>query len=415
MENKLELAGDYFLHPANNRSDSVNEEDERLHPMVQLSTTSIWSLSDNLVFNLDGYMRLRTPDPQQGVFNELHAAAAHTPYLDVTQALLTYEQDDYDLSLGKTRLNWGVADLYSPMDQFDQSDASIPSHPMQQGRWMVRYRTYLEDDTLSLVVIPMDSSYAGLQEESRWMGSASADGFFSGALLGAGNTTLNSDIRPISFENATYAVHYQGVREGYDFAASAYYGLSPFPVVYATNPTGLALEYHKIFPRALGVMGGLTYVDESLKYYGELQYQHIPDHSDDDFLKVTLGFAYTESDWALRLGGNELSWTLEWAGDLRTDHQSRSNYVLSSMDARPFQDYLISRLNFDINDTWGLTVGGAFGLNDSDSMDYMDVNYTIRDDVTLRLRMQSFRGVAGSQFGHHADNDYVSLKLSYSF
>jgi len=402
VQQKVQFGATYFLGDAAASSSADTPENYEYGATYFLDST--FEVSDTILFNFDGFLRASHQNLYEGVLSGPQRSNDNSPFLDFTEAAFSFENDNFDIILGKTDLSVGMAELYSPMDIFGASDATLPFNAIDYGRWQIQAKTYLDNDTLTFSYLPFDTSLAAAKKNSRWAGKSTSASFFSAT------GDIKDSSRKNGFESATFVGMYEGVGDGFDYVIGAFHGLSPYAVVKQEN-----FALYEDRPTVTGALGGISYVVDSSKYYIDSAYQNARDAKDDDFLKSVFGMSYTDSNYAADWNMNKIELVLEYSWDYRFQRQTHPNYNTSSADSRPFPQVLLGKAEFEIDDKLTIVVGGNVGLKFDDNAQFFAINYGVTDDFKVSLQGRFFAGKEGTQFASQAENDYILIGAEYNF
>jgi len=403
VSQKLQVGGTFFMGDAATTSSGTPPPKNYEYGAIY-TWDGVFELSDSILFNLDGFVRGSYQNLYEGVFSGPQRDNQDSPFFDFTEFALNFENENYDFIIGKTSLNIGMAELYSPIDVFGASDATMPFSPVSYGRWQMQSKIYLDNDTLTLAYFPFDTGLAGPKKYSRWSGKSTNSSFFSAT------GDIKDSTRKNGFESASVAAIYEGVGTGFDYVIGGFAGLSPYPTV-----KQVGFELYEDRPTVAGLVGGISYIVDNTKYYVDTAYQNARSGKDDDFIKSTFGISYTDSNYAADLGMNKINLIAEYAWDYRLQRQSHPNYTTSSEDARPYPMVLLGKAEFEVSDKVKIIVGGSVGMKYDDNTQFVVVNYGVTDDLTISFQGRFFAGKEGSQFASQAENDYILIGAEYNF
>ena len=328
---------------------------------------------------------------------------------------MEYAGDDYDLIVGKSPIETGLAELYQPTDIHSRSSLGQPLHETELGIWQVTYRHFFDDDSLSFSLLPFDTQTPPRPENTRW-NKGDLEEVLTKANLPATGEVLTKK-RRLSPENMGYLLHYAGVRQGYDFYATLYHGASPYFVFTAAgefSPTERP-QYYKTKPSVFATSGGVSYVYKSWQTYAEGFFQFNRFGEDEDLMKYVSGVKYKETRYAAMLGFDEISPTLEYAGEWIPRHTYNPNILAGSTETRINRNNLISALDIQIDSHWDAGAYLNYNLSHHDHLKQFSLEYQPNDNLTLSTTLSYFTGSDGTVFGRWEENDNVDVGLSYLF
>jgi hypothetical protein len=231
--------------------------------------------------------------------------------------------------------------------------------------------------------------------------SSDSDLFFT-------STNLVKQYRSSAPDQWSAVVEYKGSREGYDFTVGASRGMSPYPVV-KTEVVGLTRTDYKQNPTTHNVFGGINITDDNILYYGELLIQDALQGKDDDFAHLVTGITYKETDWASRIGLDEVTPTIEYSREKIFNDQKHGAYTVASEGARLFRNTLTLDLKLVYDSDYTLRMGTKRNLKYHDYLNNMNFEYKHNDNTYFYLNGYMFGGAKDTQFGRWSENDVVSV------
>jgi hypothetical protein len=410
----VELEGRVIGYPDDPEGRSADDDPVNVSPRVTLSTQG--DLTDALSFNTEIYAAYSNQsDEYSGAFREPGSEARQPKFIDFNTVFLRYDADDFGVTVGKERIELGKAEIYSPTNRFGLVDGVMPPDARDFGVWQIGVDYFIEDDTLSLIVTPVHEKGLIPPGSSRWIGTSGDADFESVTLpiggFGIPGTTVTDEFHSTSPENFGYLLRYEGQREGFDFFGLVHHGPSIFPVL--RLPAPLMPVFEKIDPLATSAGGGISVVHEAWKFYGEAIFQFTDESEDQDFVRYVAGVSYRDTEFANKMGIDEIKPILEYAGDEVFDQQGATGFVVNSRNARPFRNTVIARIEVQFNDEWSSALGGTINVGDDDWSTTLGVEYRPNDNLTLQLIGSVFDGTDSTHFGRWQNNDFVGFKVSY--
>ena len=132
-----------------------------------------WSFSTSLLLQGSTY-----EDDLRGVFARPGTNERKGRILELKEAYLTFEEDEYDISLGKSLNAVGLSELFSPANRFGLVDAIHPMYLEELGVWKATFNYYVEDDSISYSLMPFHERSPRPDGRSRWLGSSGDSTFF---------------------------------------------------------------------------------------------------------------------------------------------------------------------------------------------------------------------------------------------
>lgn len=409
---RLQLSShvDYFTEEPPNSGRDVDERD--LFALNRLEMDSTAWVGDDWAVDVGAYLDVSVPRQGESFSNSPTDEDPAVPFFDLTALAVRYDTYDYALLAGKSDVSVGATDLYSPVDRFESTNFSNPIHSIDRGRWQFSYTGYFDDSQLRLFALPIAEAGIGPREDSRWRSAAGSDVFFDQTTEG------ETRLRDSDPENWDYLLVWDWSMAGADFFIGAHHGSSAYPVARQSQPPteanpdpDLIIEY----PEVTTGMAGFVATFDSLRLHGEVLHQDVEDDLDQSLSRYVLGGSYRETEWANRLGLDEVKLTLEYSRESVHDEQDAAGYVRDSSPARPFPSALLTRLDIIVDGE--LTFWGALSDNRraGDRSSLLGVDYDWSDALRLNVRAVSFSGDDGTQFGRWRRNDHITAGLRYTF
>lgn len=403
---ELESYADAFLrHP-----DSTRPDNTPVTSWTRLAVTSSGDVTDRLSLNISGYLLYSSPSGQQGMFNRPGEDSPVQGYGGVTALNLTYFGDKTSYTLGKADVAMGVAELYSPTDRFTTFNYYNPLHIRREGAWQGRLDYALGDDTASVVVLPFQDSSIFPADNSRWL-NANSDYQFFDATAASGDRRRNPRLR-----NWAVLTKYQAVRNGYDFFVGTHVGPAGLPVVsFEKLVLFTQLETVKEQPWASSIFGGIVTTSDAWKLYAEALLQNTHGARDQDFMRYVLGVSYRETKLAPRLGLEEITPVLEYAGLWETNDAVAFPTLVGSAMARAHPNTILAKLKLKVDDDLAFSLGLTANLSDHDHSRLAGFEYAVNDNLMMIGQLSLLGGSNNTQFGRWTSNDAVSLGFNYRF
>ncbi|MEG3619536.1 hypothetical protein V5T82_13805 [Magnetovibrio sp. PR-2] len=339
----------------------------------------------------------------QGVFRKPNASQSAAHFLDAKRVAYHAEimDGDVELIMGKEFIEFGVAENYSPTDRFAMSVAVDPTEADAHGVWQAGFKVYSGDDHFEYRFIPLHERGASANGKNRWQGLIAQNGA--------------PQVEPFQWRNVGNLISYNAVRQGYDWFVLAHHGQAAYPIV-TRDPGGAVTDTFSVTPNAWSFGGGASAVKEEWKFVVETLVQ-ITEHAlDQDYLMYTIGFSYRETDWANEMGMEELTYYLEYGGEVVLDEQKIRPYISqNSYTYRQNQDTFLPKLEIKVDDTWSGTLSAAINARDNDYTYGMGVEYKDSDNLRVRASYTDFSGSTGTIYGNWERNDVLKLNVEYKF
>ena len=391
-------------------------DDSKSAFLGRLKVESSAVLNDRWSFNASLLLQGSTyEDDLRGVFARPGTNERKGRILELKEAYLTFEEDEYDISLGKSLNAVGLSELFSPANRFGLVDAIHPMYLEELGVWKATFNYYVEDDSISYSLMPFHERSPRPDGRSRWLGSSGDSTFFElDPELGIdpeGNPQLEDEFRSSTdLESWGHLLQYNAVREGFDYFGLIHYGPTLYSVV--KKEGGIDKKYN---PLAVTLAAGLAKTVEEWKLYTEAAYQNTLKSEDEDFVKYVLGVSYRETEFAEKVGLEEISPIIEYAGEIVTNPQLADNFTVNSKKSRPGRNTLFLRIDFRRNDKWTGVFAVAHNIPTRDNFLTGLIQYSYSDNLKFNLERRMFSGRDDTQFGRWEANDYIGLNTEYKF
>jgi len=391
-------------------------DDSKSAFLGRLKVESSAVLNDRWSFNASLLLQGSTyEDDLRGVFARPGTNERKGRILELKEAYLTFEEDEYDISLGKSLNAVGLSELFSPANRFGLVDAIHPMYLEELGLWKATFNYYVEDDSISYSLMPFHERSPRPDGRSRWLGSSGDSTFFElDPELGIdpeGNPQLEDEFRSSTdLESWGHLLQYNAVREGFDYFGLFHYGPTLYSVV--KKEGGIDKKYN---PLAVTLAAGLAKTVEEWKLYTEAAYQNTLKSEDEDFVKYVLGVSYRETEFAEKVGLEEISPIIEYAGEIVTNPQQADNFTVNSKKSRPGRNTLFLRVDFRRNDKWTGVFAVAHNIPTRDNFLTGLIQYSYSDNLKFNLERRMFSGRDDTQFGRWEANDYIGLNTEYKF
>jgi hypothetical protein len=375
----------------------------RLEIETSASINKHWSFKSSLLATYSTGI-----DDLQGVFYGPGTSQREARILEVKEAYLMFEEKEYDVVIGRSLLSVGLAELFSPANRYGLVDAINPNYTQELGVWKTTVNYYIEDDSISYSILPYHERSPAPTGRSRWLGGSGDPNFFG---LPAGVTGVEEEFNPVTdVASWGHLLQYNAVREGYDYFFLIHHGPSTYFAL-STNTNA----NKKTNPLAWTLAGGLAKTIEEWKLYTEASYQNTNKNQDEDFVKYVVGISYRETEWAEKIGLEEISPVFEYAGEIVTNPQLAENFIVNSKESRPGRNTVISKIDFRKDDEYSFTIFATHNISTDDTLAGGYLEYSYNDNLAFQLERRWFRGDDTTQFGRYNDNDFTGLSMQYKF
>lgn len=398
----------YFYKFNDPTSDSTHDS-RRTHALTTLETSSGAELGDQYYFNIDLLVYLHSMDDNHD--DTLHLFERNNQYAAILAPKILnilYESDDFDFTFGLDLVDFGYAELHNSVSNFGRANSLHPTHSYDLGVILGRYQKYFDDDTLSYTMMPVEIASLVPIKSNRWRGTGDVYG-----TLPNGSSVSNIESKPLAINtnNIRHLVNYEAVRSGYDYYLFGALGPSPFSVIRIKDSV-----YEKYNPWSWQVGGGINTVYGPYKIYSDMMYQFTAHQNDENFIRGTIGGVFKNSTWIKNFGINEIILTTEYARDENTRNQSkRSDLIFSSRNSRTGINTILSRVDFDVDDTWKVISVVHYNLEDSDNTKILGLRYKVNDSLGFFAAGTWFDGTDRTLLGIQRDNDTIEFGIKKNF
>jgi hypothetical protein len=393
----------YFSQVKSNQADN-----DDVAFSTRLTVKSQTKLSDAVHAGFELYGTYSSQKQEyHGVFRNPGNKSRQAKLLDFNSVWLRYKGDDFDFTLGKDEIKNGSSEIYSPTDRFGQYNLANPIQIYRLGVWQASLNYFINDDTLSLKVLPIAEKNLIPSVYSRWLGDTN-DPEFTALLT---QLQIEEKYRPVRFENTGYLLQYKGSRVGYDFFGLLHHGPSVYPTLHYGRQFKQLI---KTEPLATSISAGVIKVIEEWKIYSDAIYQRSDNHQDDDFIRYCVGVVYNDSQLANAIGFNQITTTLQWAGDETIAKADAALVAISSHRARPFRNTMMTIIEIEHNNRWGYYFHNTYNLG-GDYAVLVGMQYKPNDNLSLRLDGGTFQGDSNTLFGRWQNNEFLRFRTEYKF
>jgi len=370
--------------------------------------------SENWRVDVDGWAEGgNQKDEYMGVSNWFQdTQREEVRHLMINEFYGTFNQEQYDLTVGKKIFSNGISTLYSPADRFKPQDASDPIDVKDFGVWQARGDYYLDDYTITAVIFPVFESGKQPNNSSRWSGSTQDED--NRDYEHSDETELEEDYPDIEPENISYFARAKTVFRGWDLFFSAFHGLNPYSVIKEETRDGELVQVKKNV-KVGNYAAGFSTTYKKWEFHGELFYNHSYSGKDDNYLSGVAGFTYSIDEWAKRLFLEKIDVTIEYAREKITKKQFAESYTDSSQGTRLGKNDLFTRINFKVNEDLSFQYVSNFEFDEDGRYNHVGSEYRLKNGLTWRVALEFFNGSDGSYYGRWWRNDRIMTSLKYEF
>ncbi|MBI4597819.1 MAG: hypothetical protein HY737_05405 [Candidatus Omnitrophica bacterium] len=376
------------------------------------------TLADGLMLKLALYTAYSGfHDEFRGVFASPDSEKPYARYVDFKEASLRYTADRFALLLGRAPITVSLSTLHSPANRYRVLNLTNPMHPDDLGAWQTSLDWFLGDNTLRFSILPFEERSTSPFRSSRWVGE-SGENFSttsSSSSSGGGATGLTApegaNVRTVFRNRPGFLLKYTGVATSLDYFLTAHYGPGQFQTIQNPSENEFSLE----IPSAVTLSAGAAKTQGGLELHGESLYQMTDENADQNFVRYVIGATYRETAWAERIGFDEISPVVEYAGEWVTGQQDNAGTPVNSSQARPFRNSLLFRVDVIPTDKLTFRVGGVRNFTTGDYTQIFALEYKPNYNLTWKAQAAVFGGAADTAFGRWNRNDYFEVGLTRTF
>jgi hypothetical protein len=399
LSQEISALGAVFLQSADSGKTNTDAEAQALYTL-----DSDIFLSDRLSVDAAFYLRWSAPNGLTG--GPLMAEQDHqrSPYFDITELGIKWQDDSYGFKVGKFLQNYEFADYMSVLNRYNLSDYSNPLRPVKIGNWLAQGNVVFEQGTLALTVMPFHPTSGQPSSLSRWGGVSSNGVLLNSDDGGADNSSGMPDVTLI----------WQSSTDDFDYLLGLGAGHSTYGVV-RLDP--VALDSVNENPDQVNAFAGIAYPLERVRLYGEVYYQDTRNSRDDDFLRAVAGMSWDLYDFGERVFGfNDLKLTTEGLLDRTLNTQDAPLYIGASSSSRTLQNAIYVSVSADLNDDWSASQSVGWGTKKAELSSNSKITWSADDSTSVSGTLTLFDGTNDqSVFGEWRRNDLVSLEISHKF
>jgi len=348
-------------------------------------------------------------------------------------------------TLGKKVFRNGIATIYSPANRYTSADLHDPVNPVQLGIWQMAGDVSSGDTVYTGALLPFYQEKKIPTVGSRWLVSELPSGYRlpSPSRLQPGsiqelmkmlyyfwtNLLENGRFSDLIAKDATFAVRedlpgnspgdwgwFGRVKKplgNWDTFLSVYYGPSFYPVL-RLEVSGNSATLIKETPTVHQVAGGFSTTRGSTEFHGEALYSYSRDGHDDSYINYVGGICHSPEGLAEGLGLKKLDLVLEYAGEMITDEQKLTDFILSSKYTRIGRNDLIATVLASVTDDLSLHYLADFALTDRAHFQRIGASLRILSGVVVTLDVEFFKGSPESYFGRWQNNDRIVTSLKWN-
>ncbi len=396
------------LYTASPRTDIGLVDETGFHQDIRLNLGNKFPLSDSENLTFSGWLEASNrKNVYNGLGDTLKLRSSQRNFIHLNELYYTYSTTKFDIQFGKKIIKQGKGMVFSPTDSISATDVTVPTSPQFLGNFILSIDYYLEDWTLTGILLPTIVPNKSPTQNSRW-------------------TTLYSDIdfkleqefpSGVSPKTKQIFLKLEGTYFGTDWLFAFFNGPNSNPVIrndiaVINNVPNFTLVQEYV-PITFFSMGFSTTLG-ALELHGEILNQNAEGGKDDSFMATMIGFRYTMDNWPKKIGLNSIDTIVEYGAEKLKSAQTRPFYALSSIGSRIYQNSILGTIIFNISDTFSINYDFHFDNKNDGSAKIIGFNYN-SGKSQWRFKYESYDGSDLSNFGIWRDNDNSALEFVYNF
>ena len=392
-------------------------EDDEIEVLNKLTLDRQIDVSDDSVLDLKiGIVASSVSKAESGVLSEPLNKSSQGRYLDIENLKYTYFSEDFDLIAGKAPVEMGLSEIISATNVFGASNTSHPLHPYEIGKWQVGSEYFIEDDSIRFIILPIDDAHGGPPKGSRWNsdGNSSTGTTFPGLSLPS-NAEINNSYRDNRISNWGFLAKYNGTKPGLDYFLGFYKGPGAFAVLASPVTSGSKQKYQQLRPMSSMLFGGFAKTQEAWKFYGEMMLQNSHNGVDDDIGRYNLGLKYRETNYANKIGIEEIAPILEVTDEFVIKGFDNNDIYASSASSRGNPHNIIGAVEIIIDSKNSLRFSTNYNLKDKDHSAVIVYEFKPNDNLSFGATFYDFGGESNTHFGSYRRNTNFEFGVKTKF
>ncbi|MCP4273647.1 MAG: hypothetical protein GY781_17100 [Gammaproteobacteria bacterium] len=406
----------------------VEQDKDRYRFEFDLKMDFKGNVLDSTTYTISPRLRFDNVSWASGIIDEIREADEDRFVLNIDEGYLTHSSDKYDISVGKIKYEWGTADGYNPTDNINPYDFTDVPTSEKIGVPSISFNYFHEMANLEFVFVPVftPSRLPGL--DNRWIGSLSeVRKNFNQANFIRGRKEL-----PVSnLDNSQFAIRLSSstLVDGWDLSLSYYDGIDPIGVLRGELDTSVVLAgllqgktvlpnvtLFRVFPHYREIGADFSTTFGKFEVHGEIA-AHITDGSkmNDDYVEYVTGINYNFDEISFEFI-EEIMLVLEFASEEILDEKTQGNEFSGSGEyIRPFNNAVLTKINFKFTEDTKLEISSAINLDDKDWYVRPIVSHKFFDNTKIEMGFDIITGHSDTFFGKWRDNDRFFITFTQYF
>lgn len=335
--------------------------------------------------------------------------------VDLKEGYFTYYGKGFDLSFGKKIYAWGKANAFNPTDNLNPRDYLDVLENEKISITSASLSIFSGPSTLEFVFVPTFTPSRLPPGRNRWAGNP-MDAMITGGQFNINNFDVTGNLNPREIpernsENVQFGMIYKTTHRGWDFSLSCYDGFEDIAAV-KRQRVGVITSFTPFFNKVSVFGFDFSTTFGELGLAGEYAQTFTNGNNDDDYFQYITGGNYS---WYEKFGFEKISVFLEWAGELVTSDKKEADSLASAGYSRPFQNSLLGKIIFKLDEDTEIQFGGTCNLDDEDYYIQQKTAHKFTDEFKFELGIDVLDGRPDSFLGKWRKNDRIFTKLTYSF
>lgn len=335
--------------------------------------------------------------------------------IDFNQLYLQQKIEDFDIILGRQKIDIGMNTLYSPNNRIASYDAHFPDDPQSLGVYQLGVIYYNDNSTTELRYIPFYQDIKIPDVHSRWVmgrgGNIDTMGYQLPATSIPAGFALPEETVTDHADMPNFLVREKLVLGSWDIQGNFYYGYFPLKALYQNTATSLMVTQ----PRGYMPSASFSTTTGKIAWNGEILFS-IPENGEEDaYANFCVGGQYDLNNIFELECVDAVKWIIEYAYDVTLEKQNNDLFPVRTNEARPGRNSFFNYLNVDLDDKRRFYYATIINIQDLNYGNKIGFEYRSSANINFEMYYEWFAGPAKTLFGHWADNDMFGTKLTFMY
>jgi len=395
--------------------ESSEKPDQDFYSEVQLKINISNQLTDTVQYVASPLMQEHNEDWVEKEFRMVEDAIKR-PGTTFHELYFLVTAGDFELSMGKKILSWGVADGCKATDVINPKDfmsvADTLGNPDQHKIGVPVISLFLYGSMLNLQVVsvPIFTPNRLPLESSRWSTTTSSSNPTTDIIWDRELPT-----REQTENQGGLQLSSSSLAEGWDLALNYYQGFSPVAVL-VTKSVFPEIEIGLVYPEFHQVGFNFSTVWGDFEFHGEIAFHETRNELEDvDYEIYVLGLNYS---WIYDLPDffEKLNFILEFVDkEISRERPDESPYY-DSGGGQPANESINGRIEVGIDADTKIELMASVNYGDENGYFFRTkLTHNLKDDLEIQLKYDAFDGTEESYFGRWKDNDQASMTITCFF